>query len=951
SSPNGTAVTISYGQSYRYVMLFENTSGYGLPGANVSIVNMNPGTGLSNGSLVDEDNGFYSVILTPDQVGVFTVLFEAKMINHETQFISFTLSSTVIGTLLTVEASADLVAVGDPLYITLNYTTEFGAGIEGANISIVTPPPGLSVPPTPIELGGGLYKYTITAAAGGAYQLRFRANATKHLDATAAYSFLVGLYASVLTSLNGTTGSIGFNHQFTLVLEYTNSTGYGLSGAVAGITSIVPSIGLNVDDVVDNGDGTYSILLTPTISGIFTIQIEVVKVQYENQVISFTITSPVIATLLALVASSEIVAIGDDCIITFTYTNETSDGIVGGTITVLSRPSGLVFTDVEELGNGIYRINISTTEVDEYQLRFRASALNHLNATAAITLSVTLVPSRLEIETQLPEYSAFFGESLELHINYLELNYLGVALSNISDAIIEVTATDNEGLNTAISFVDGCYIIFLSGDNVGLWEIMISASKEGHSSDDIYIDFRVYPVETTVSEVESLLCYYGRSYNVTYNFLFANNSSGIEGATPIKSGRGSDWIIITEIGSGVYKVSFTPIDIGTYSVILDFVKEGYQTQASTLSFEVDEIPLEIVTDRTLIWNQLDALTLNLVLSVADTQEPVTDAQVIATLFSNGVYIDEWPLTHSGSGVYNKTIPETIWSSSEDLFIKISVSKPNHHIDSLSIDISSIPASFSEILVRQYGPPLALFTLIFIASAISIVSIRRRHTKLRIRALEIKSRFDDANNLLGILILHKNSGLPFYSKILKGGFEEGMLSAFVTAVTHFRSEFDQNGTEADREWKLTPISDIIRAGPTRNLICAFVTLTSPSLAQEARMLAFTREIGMLLDDEMEVPPTEFRDDKTGQIIEDLFNLHVDGFLLQDYRIPMSGALPRKFKDITNACAIAGLGDVFTLTELSRGLKACGMDDTSGYNFIFKAIDEGLIWPINKLDELE
>ena len=155
------------------------------------------------------------------------------------------------------------------------------------------------------------------------------------------------------------------------------------------------------------------------------------------------------------------------------------------------------------------------------------------------------------------------------------------------------------------------------------------------------------------------------------------------------------------------------------------------------------------------------------------------------------------------------------------------------------------------------------------------------------------------------------------------------------------EFNHNGAKGERDWKLTPISDIIRAGATRNLICAFVTMTSPSMVQEAKMLVLTREIGFLLDDEMEVPPTEFRDDAMGTTIDNLFNDAMDGFLLQRYRMPMSDALPRRFRIFTDAIAKAGLGETFTLTELSRGLEASGIEETKGYLHIMKAIDDGIL----------
>jgi hypothetical protein len=905
SSPNGTADAISFSESYNYVFLYENTTGYGLLGANVSIVSVTPETGLLNDSIIDEGNGYYSVNLTPQQTGVFTILFHAEIQNHETQFISFTLTATVVGTQLTVEASSDLTVVGYPIYFTLNFTNEVGEGIENANISVVDPPAGLTIPPL-VELGGGLYQYTVTATSGGAYQIRFKANATNHIDATAAYSFLVGLYTSVLTSLNGTSGTISYNQQYYLVVEFTNSSGYGLTGATVDITSINPVTGLNVDDKIDNLDGTYSILLTPTKTGIYTFQVEVSLSQYEPQIISFTLTSPEIGSILTNDVSSEIVSIGDVCTITLSYLNVTSGGISEASITIISPPSGLVFTVVVELGDGLYQLNITTTEVSDYQLSFRASAPNHLNATSALTLSVVLVPTNLVVEPQLSEYTSYFGEPLELHVYYYQLNYFGEPVANITNANITVNAVDSEGLGHTIVPSDGYYSISLSGDSVDLWEVSITAKKDGHSTDIIYINFRVLAVETIVSEVSSLSCYYGRSYTVTFTFLRLSNNSGIEGAIPVAGGRGSDWIIVNEIGSGVYNISFTPTDFGTYSVYLDFEKDGFETQTGIIAFEVEEIPLHMSTNVDLIWNEGTSYSVSVTLSVADTDEPVTEAHVEATLLVNGVSTGTWDLVGDGAGVYAVSIGSASWQDSDNVTVRITAEKLNYHLEPVFVTVGMYPLPILESLWNQYGTSITAFSALFAIAMVSVVATRRRNAKLHREAQEVKSTFDDANNLLGVLVLHKNSGLPFYSKILKGGFEEGMLSAFVTAVTHFRSEFESNG--AEREWQLTPISDIIRAGPTKNLICAFVTMSSPSMVHEAKMLMFTREIGLMLDERMEEPPTEFRDDATSRQIDMMFDDHLDGVLLKDYRIPVESAMPRQFKSIRNARSVAGLSDV-------------------------------------------
>ncbi|MHA1907338.1 MAG: hypothetical protein ACW98Y_08595, partial [Candidatus Thorarchaeota archaeon] len=527
SSPNGTAAAVNFGESYRYVLLFENTSSYGLSGANVSIVNMVPSTGLTNGSIIDKGNGYYSVILTPDQTGVFTLLFEAEIQNHETQFISFTLTSTVIGTQLTVDASADLIAVGDPLYVTLNYTTELGAGIENANISIVTPPSGLTIPPI-VELGGGLYMYTITPTTGGAYQLRFKANMTNHLDATAAYSFLVGLYTSVLTSHNGTSGSISLGQSFSLVIEFENETGYGLSGAYVDILSIAPAVGLNNDSLTDHGNGNYSIVFTPISIGIYTIQIEVSLTQYETQLMFFTLTSPVIATQLTMEASSGLVAVGDPLYITLNYTNDQGIGLEGADVSIVDPPVGLSITPFVELGGGLYKYTITPTAGGAYQLRFNANISNHLESTAAYSFLVGLYPSVLTSHNGTSG-SVALGQSYNLLIEFT--NETGYGLSGANIDIISISPAvglNNESIN---DHGNGNYTLVFTSTSTGIYTIEIQISLTQYESQLMFFTITSPVIGSFLTiEASSEIVAIGDDCIIT--FTYSNETSdGISGAT------------------------------------------------------------------------------------------------------------------------------------------------------------------------------------------------------------------------------------------------------------------------------------------------------------------------------------------------------------------------------------------------------------------------------------
>ena len=274
-------------------------------------------------------------------------------------------------------------------------------------------------------------------------------------------------------------------------------------------------------------------------------------------------------------------------------------------------------------------------------------------------------------------------------------------------------------------------------------------------------------------------------------------------------------------------------------------------------------------------------------------------------------------------------------------INIHVIKENYELRQLFRD-TLVPTFDAEARylqqVAQYSLPVffGLIGLVGIVAGQRMYSKKQRTKRMKARA--IKSRFDDANNLLGIVVLHKLSGIPIYSKILKGGFEEGMLSAFITAIMHFRSEFDTARSAGD-EYRILPISDIIRAIPTQNLVCAFITITSSSPAQEAKMVGYARAIGMTMDDILSQRPTQVVDVKTAKTLEWYFDDFVDGGLIRKYQVAEK-KLPKRFRIIEESLE----KDIFSLNRLIRNLEASGLSEDDAYLLAMDAIESEVIVPV-------
>ncbi|MHA2395873.1 MAG: hypothetical protein ACXAC0_04150, partial [Candidatus Thorarchaeota archaeon] len=355
---------------------------------------------------------------------------------------------------------------------------------------------------------------------------------------------------------------------------------------------------------------------------------------------------------------------------------------------------------------------------------------------------------------------------------------------------------------------------------------------------------------------------YGRQYSYDFLYSMAHNGTGIDGASVNITEDGSQWASIENTGDGHYEVTISPMATGDYSLRLSFSKEGYETESHFLSFLVDSVPVDVESISSLVGLEQTPLDIEVQIVESDTGDPVTGANVTLGVYRPGgvLYISDVMLETS-PGVYSVTIPMPR-SESGAYTVRILVEKVNH----------AMVQSFSAALVPTFDPNIRLFqTLItyswqiglgvtIIVAAVAGQRVRSRRSKEKhSTAMGLKNRFTDANNVLGFLVLHKLSGVPIFSKIFKGGFEEGMLSAFISAIMHFRTEFETEGTRD--EFSIIPISDVIRTVPTENLICAFITITPPSAEQEAKMKNYARAISMMLDDTLAERAVRVIDTKT------------------------------------------------------------------------------------------
>ena len=135
-SLNGTADLVPFGQSYRLVLQYTNSTGSGLDGATVEIIDITPVSGLNPVTSVPEGNGYYSFDLAPTVANAYTIFIKANLTNHVSRYFTFNLLVTETPTVLVPDSSGATIAVDQNYTIQLTYEDDLFNGIENANITI-----------------------------------------------------------------------------------------------------------------------------------------------------------------------------------------------------------------------------------------------------------------------------------------------------------------------------------------------------------------------------------------------------------------------------------------------------------------------------------------------------------------------------------------------------------------------------------------------------------------------------------------------------------------------------------------------------------------------------------------------------------------------------------------------------------------------------------------------
>ncbi|MGY5855737.1 MAG: hypothetical protein RTS72_04000, partial [Candidatus Thorarchaeota archaeon] len=820
---NGSADVVNYGDSYRLVLEFQNSTGHGVSGADLEIVSITPETGLTYGDFTPLTSGYYEISLKPNAIDTFSVVIKASLFNHETQYVTFTLIGVIIPTtleVLNVEAVVEN-GLNEIFTVQLSYELLNGTGISGALHSVIFTGPSEGLSWTNfIDNNNGLYSLDVKCNVSAIYGVTVTLSKGYHYNSSDTFTLIVGETGSELQILNGTADVVLFGDSYLLVVEYKNSTGFGLPGANLEVVTITPETGLVHTNFSHIVDGFYQLNMTPAAAGSFSVVISASIINHETHYATFTLTATGIPTILTAIPSSASIAVDQNFTVQLRFQIDPSlIAIDGANFTVTNPPSGLIISDVVPLGGGWYNFTLTPLGTGTSDVLFRSSADNYQSSSAAFTLIATEIPTLIAFEGDVSSALVEFGELYQLTVYY----YRADTAVNVDGANVSVSVQD-PGLDVRIIEGVGFYIINIRGQASGTWSLTITGNKSNHHVATKQFLLEVEEVDTSIegsSPLEAL--YVGRSYPFTFSYLFDSNSSYIFGADVVSSGEGADWVTITELVNGQYIVNLTPSELGEHYVKLTFERIGFESASYRLTFIVESVPISVEILEGNSGLELATTTLSVSIYETDTENPVSGANVFYRLIvsSSGFAEEPVPMLESAiPGVYTALV--TMPDADDIHDVQISCEVENFELDEPFTMQLTVTRSFTSVLMVY---SVRYWWVIFgVVAVVGALGYRRSARKRRVRqnkiTLAIKRRFDDVRSLMGVIVLHKDSGLPVYSKILREGLEETVISAFITAITSFRGEFDIESSS--EEWGLIPISDIVRVISTNKLVCAFIT---------------------------------------------------------------------------------------------------------------------------------
>ena len=923
-----TSVEIGLSEIYNVTFRYELLNTTGIENADIEVVYSGPAGRLGSSQPTEYGLGNYSLEFNASLPATYVITIIAFKPFHQRNSGSFSLIVRNIPTnlQLTVGENNEM-GLNETYEMSFLYVMYNGTGIEDASVSIVHPS---GVTHKVIQLGLGNYNVQFNATLPGSYLVTISTSKQYCQANSTSFLLVVREISTRLTLSVGTSEEMGLTDTYEMSFRYEMYNGTGIEGATINIiynSGIVPNL-------VEQGLGNYSIQFNSDSSGQYLVTIDASKPYCQRISDSFLLVVREISTnLVSLNGTSEFISFGKSYRLFVSYTNTSGYGLVGADVSVVDADAGIDYTPGEFEAPGIYSILLTPLSSNTFSVTVQANLTNYRTQTLFFTLVATAISTTLT--TLNASASVSVDQSFTVYLRYQDEDS-----NNLENASLSIL---NPPLNLTLSLFedlgDGLYRITLSPEDIGTFDIVFRASKDGYQTDYAGFTLTATIIQTKleIRGLSSASIYYSEQYELVVLYTRVDTGLNISGASVrlVIIGSGLNWTSSEEI-SGGYRIGFNPRQASSWTVRIYAIRNNHEESFTTFFLEAKPIPMIVKLVSGSSAEEGHDFPITVQLLELYTNNTIDDALVSYRFSVQGTGSFQEMQPTASPGEYTVTRFVQLYSSSS-YRLEIKAEKENYVLlQDYSIEFTITQNLFERNrLVITTSSGFGISLVVFFV-ALRIVS-RRKKKQLNYDLVN-KRRFDDADNLIGAIVLHKKSGIPIYSKIPKGGFDEGIVAAFVSAVTHFREEFEMFDEE---QMQVIPISDIIRAVQTRNLICAFITVRSASMEQNRKMEAYAMQVGTYLDDLFEDQPSSMIDEKINDMLDFIFDTTMDGNLVKYYKVTTSEPFPKRYKLLEKLMKDIEMRHCSKPVYLAQGVATYGVTQARGCTLVLEAIDLGLI----------
>ncbi|MHA1908435.1 MAG: hypothetical protein ACW98Y_14135, partial [Candidatus Thorarchaeota archaeon] len=523
---DSSILLLNWSESINLAVYYDNLDLGGLvPGADVRA------TLGGNEFVMISTGASYNVSIDSSIVdaGTYLITVTANKTNFESRIMQVTVVISVLETSFVSlgDVYSFSVVSGESFNVTVYYESTAFGGVEAASVSYSWDY-GTGVLVTTGQQGYYSALIDTTGSPINVYTLYVRANKSNHVEASIYFSLDVGLVDTDLTPIGEATLRVVYGSTATLLVNYTN---VNLELPIDNASLIFRFGDANYTGVlVEGSPGIYNATIETAqlYAGTFSMYIVATKPGYETGTLSMLLEVQRIDTQVSAMNVTVSIIYEQTAAVYFNYT-DTHYGVPIENATLEYRWQGSTGL-LEDVGNGIYRIILDSTEVipGVYDVYVTASKTNYVTRTSQSTIQVQLIEMEIVVSNF---FDVAVGDPLTIEVQINDISY------NRSVEAIEGSAIWS-GLSltlTPVEGVPGNYSFVIPNDTgLNSYEITIVVNKLHHRSISSIITVLVRPIATSLATLDGnsfVSAVQGEYLEIVLQFTDTDHNLPITGAT------------------------------------------------------------------------------------------------------------------------------------------------------------------------------------------------------------------------------------------------------------------------------------------------------------------------------------------------------------------------------------------------------------------------------------